>query len=387
MKLFLSSHSWFLPAACSWRLSGLIFLLLFFLLGGGGVDFVEGTEIAVPARRLVYRTDSWLIRGRAEVHYRYGKLNRVARQLPYDNTHQAARRQYRAAANRNVLTLSTSIQVRLMPDYYLESYLDPSSLRPLRAVRWKNNFPDILFDYIDEEQLLLTRAEPVSPGFFSRVGSFLQSAPNEPEFEFLGPYQPFETGGQLVDLITVFFQIEEKFTGKGGVPDKPFFLSAMRKDLKNIYVGRFDPVERMPISVEVNGVSIRRMAIRCEVTLQYGVLMVPRAEDTVASLAAEYMPDLLRSEAKEIVRGIFAGEILEKQLDRPMVMPVSMSVYNRIHEEDKDFRGPFGLSESVTLWVDERLGIPLRAECSIYGIGGAVLLTESDPQYFKRLTR
>lgn len=342
----------------------------------------------VPERRLLYQTDSWLIRGRAEVEYRYGPLESQARRLPYDNTNAEGRRQYRQAAKREILSLSSSLRIRLMPDYDMRSYIDPASRQPLRAVRWKSGFPDVLLDFQQGSgTLFLTRAEPVSGGIMERIGGWFQrSQPGEqPQFELLGPYGPLAVGSDLIDLMTVLYRLEEKFTGNPHAPTETFYISAMRKDPSNIYVGRFEPVERRKISLEVNGEKITRKAVRCEVTLRYGVPVMPDADDTLESLAEEYMPDRPVREAIETIRTIIGAETMKEHGEKPFIMPVSMSVYNRIHDDDKDFRGPFGLSESVTLWVDEQLGIPLRAECRIYGISGAVLLTQSCDDYFRLL--
>ncbi len=362
-------------------------VLLFLFAGPAAADDQDGSGFEVPERRLVYTTDSLLIRGRAELEYKYGRLDKVARGLPYDNTHAAGRRQYRDNSEQEVLRVSGSIEMRLMPHYYMEAYLKPGNWRTFRAVRWKSGFPDVLLDFLEGGELLISQAKPVSGGILSGIGNLLRSSDDDdqPEFEMRGPYNEVRTGGGLGDLMTVLFDLEREFTARPGPPEDVFFISAMRKDTSNIYIGRFEPKEELTIPVEVNGEELERTAVRCEVTLKYGHPVDLKPGFTLASLAARYMPGQPRGEAVEMLQSIINAESLSDYAEDSLVLPVSMSVYNDIHDSDKDFSGPFGLSDSVTMWVDEELGIPLRAECRLYGIRGAVVLSQADEQYLQRL--
>ena len=338
-----------------------------------------------PARRLLYRTvDSVLIRGRAEVEYRYDTLQQAARPLPYQSSHEIGRRQYEELADREVFALAAMIQVRMIPDYYMESYLDPQTLRPLRAVRWKRDFPDVLFDFTDTD-VLLTRVDPAPRGVFKRIGGLFTASETEIEMHDLIP--PIPVGSDMVDLMTTFFLLEQKFTDPDGPPRHPFYLTAMRKGDSNVYMARFEPMVRQRVTLMVNRQKITRTTIRCDVTLQYGAVVEVHSDTTLESLAAEYMPERETAEAVALVEQLLGDETLDQRRGRAMVLPVAMPVYNRIFDEDKEFEGPFGLSESVTVWIDEKLGIPLRAECRLYGISGAIMLDQCDPDYFRLLDR
>jgi hypothetical protein len=176
--------------------------------------------------------------------------------------------------------------------------------------------------------------------------------------------------------MTVLLSLEKKFTSNNVPPQDPFYISAMRKGTSNIYVGRFGPTKQEQITVEVNGETVQRSAVRCEVTLSYGHPVDLQEEDTIASLASRYMPDKAHDEAVDMIKGIVGAESLDDFANDALVVPVSVSVYNALHDSDKDFEGPFGLSESVTLWVDAELGIPLRAEGRLYGLKVAIELNQ-----------
>ena len=191
-----------------------------------------------------------------------------------------------------------------------------------------------------------------------------------------GPYKPLRTGGMLSDLMTVLLTLEREFTGPDGPPQDTFFISAMRKNISSIYVGRFVPAKQEQITVEVNGQEVQRLAVRCQVTLSYGYPVDLEEGDTIASLASRYMPDKTRNEAISMIRGILGVESFDEYKKESLIVPVSVSVYNDLHDSDKDFEGPFGLSESVTLWVDAELGIPLRAEGRLYGLKVAIELSQ-----------
>ena len=346
-----------------------------------GTASVAGTEEArpiVPERRLIYTTDSLLVRGQATVEYKYGTLGRMADGLPYDNTHAAGRGQFREYSNQKVLTITGDIDIRFMPHYTMQAYIETESWRTLRAVRWKKGFPDVLVDFLPGGEVLITRAKPVSSDLMDRIGGFFQTSEGEyiPDFEMRGPYKPLRTGGMLSDLMTVLLSLEREFTGHDGPPQDTFYISAMRKNISSIYVGRFVPAKQEVITVEVNGQAVQRSAVRCQVTLSYGHPVDLKEEDTIASLASRYMPDKPRNEAISMIRGIVGAESLDDFTKNALIVPVSVSVYNALHDSDKDFEGPFGLSESVTLWVDAELGIPLRADGRLYGLKVAIELSQ-----------
>jgi hypothetical protein len=330
------------------------------------------------ARRLVYTTDSLLVRGQATVEYEYGTLHRMSKELPYDNTHAAGQRQFRDHAEQEVLRIGGDVDILFMPHYFMEAYIETENWRTVRAVRWKKGFPDVLLDFLPEGEVLITRAKPVSSDLMDRIGGFFQSSEDQgiPEFEMGGPYDPVRTGCMLNDLMTVLLSLEKKFTSNNVPPQDPFYISAMRKGTSNIYVGRFGPTKQEQITVEVNGETVQRSAVRCEVTLSYGHPVDLQEEDTIASLASRYMPDKAHDEAVDMIKGIVGAESLDDFANDALVVPVSVSVYNALHDSDKDFEGPFGLSESVTLWVDAELGIPLRAEGRLYGLKVAIELNQ-----------
>ncbi len=346
-----------------------------------GTASVAGTEEArpiVPERRLIYTTDSLLVRGQATVEYKYGTLGRMADRLPYDNTHAAGRGQFREYSNQKVLTITGEIDIRFMPHYSMQAYIETDSWRTLRAVRWKKGFPDVLVDFLPGGEVLITRAKPVSSDLMDRIGGFFQTSEGEyiPDFEMRGPYKPLRTGGMLSDLMTVLLSLEREFTGHDGPPQDTFYISAMRKNISSIYVGRFVPAKQELITVEVNGEAVQRSAVCCQVTLSYGYPVDLKKEETIASLASRYMPDKPKNEAISMIRGIVGAESLDDFTKNALIVPVSVSVYNALHDSDKDFEGPFGLSESVTLWVDAELGIPLRAEGRLYGLKVAIELSQ-----------
>ncbi len=346
---------------------------------------IEGTDRQVPARRLVYRTDSALLRGRAVVNYRYGQWHEIAAKMPYQSEHEQARRLYREREGREVLALSALMQIWLAPEYYMEAYLDPKTGQPWRAVRWKNQFPDILIDFPAPGLLLMTRARPSSDGVISRIGDYLQGSSADPKFTMRGPIPPIQAGENLVDLLTVFHRLEEKFTGDSGPPTQPFYLAAIRKGDSSIYAARFTPTGEEQLTLAVSGAELTRTAVRCDIILRYAVPVSLTSGDSLESLAAEYMPEKTRTEAVEVIRTIIGHQSLEEWNGTALAIPVSMTVYNRIFDRDNQFEGPFGLAESATVWVDRELGIPLRFECRLYGIEGSVVLSECDPQYLQRL--
>jgi len=361
-------------------------VIIFFFIGT--VSSAFGSELwPPPVRWLTYQTESRLVRGRAEVKYQYGLLRRIAKNLPYENTDTEARRHYKENMNRKLLKVSTKLQVRFMADYYMEAYLKPGSLRPVRAVRWKDGFPDVFFDFPEPRYIWMTHAKQVSEGVFKRFGNWVSGGDdeNEADFEINGPHR-LDVGERLVDLMTVFAQIEKRFTADGEPPDDVFYHVAIKKSMSSVYVARFEPVKRQTISLQVNDEKIKRPALKCRASLQYGAAVVPEAGDSVRSLAAEYLPDKPLKEAQEIVKYFLEGRKMEDWIGEPLILPVSIEVYNRIYEEDEEFEGPFGLSETVYTWFDAELGIPLRVESELYGFNNAVVLTDVDEGYFQFLT-
>lgn len=91
------------------------------------------------------------------------------------------------------------------------------------------------------------------------------------------------------------------------------------------------------IPVEVNGQAVQRSAVCCQVTLSYGHPVDLKEEDTIASLASRYMPDKPRNGAISMIRGIVGAETSDDFTKNALIVPVSVSVYNALHDSDKDF--------------------------------------------------
>ncbi len=337
---------------------------------------------------MVYTSGHFLVRGQAEVEYKYGNLRSLAETLPYENTHAAGEDQFRRHLGKETLRIRGDVNMRLMPSYRLTAYVQPESWRTFRAVRWKNGFPDVLFDFFDEE-VLISQARPETGGFFERLREMFGSGGGGdgfPEFSMRGPFGEIHGGGKLTDLMTVFLDLEKKFTLGDKPPEETFYLTAMRRDSSNIYVARFEPEEVESVNLEVNGRPLERPAARCQVSLYYGYPVELRGGPTIASLAARFLPDKTREEAMSMIREVSRVEQSMREYERRfIVLPVTISAYNRIHRSDKEFEGPFGLAESMTIWIDKELGIPLRAETRLYGFPADVMLSGSDEQYLRLL--
>jgi hypothetical protein len=236
----------------------------------------------------------------------------------------------------------------VLGDYLYMTLLDPNKTGTV-AMRWKNEHADILLDLDECGKVSVVRMDP-------------GEAPEKDEELAVGENVHDFLGG--VEALREF--------ARGG--DSRTVICAMKKSVTSIYamILEQDGVE----SVEISRRPLRcrrytvELAYACPVTIEPGA--------TLEDLRTSHFPKLSMTEVSALFQTITGAGTPAAVVGRTFAFPVSVAVFNRVMNRDREFEGPFGLDEHLTLWCHPSTGMPVKIRGGFHGITVEFDLTNLD---------
>ena len=309
--------------------------------------------------------------GTAVVCIKPGTIAADAKPLPYRIRRPGIAQFEKRYLHRPLRIASALIDTSIIGRYYLESYLDPETLTPIRAVRWKKDCADIVLDFTAPGEVTVTKAEKTVPGWLARLAQSTTPVAYDVEPESTGD----AVGTEVTDLLGAFLRVRERLKNAESI-SRPVYLFGMKKARTSVYCARLDAGETTDIELTVDKVTLQRRCRAFTITLSYTACFEVTQGLTPEAVWKKYFPERSREEAQELL-GDLAGAPLADCVGQLVAVPVSMPTYNRVFTRDKGFKGPFGLSEAGKLWADAVTGVPVVLEGKAYGIGIRLVLSSA----------
>ncbi len=343
----------------------------------------DGTKLLAT---LVYTGKAAILEGTVTFTIAEGAFSDVAKSLPYGIRHPKAAEHVNAYRGQRVIRLAADAQGSQFPHYYAETYLDAATEAPIRAVRWKREFPDTVFDFIAPGSVVLSKAGLRKPSRGARLLSmFSRKKPAGPEVDAVSFAEPIRVGNTITDFLTTFHRAPVAFARNVG--SKAVRVFGIKKRMTSIYCATFTPQgDREVIELAINGEPTRREAQRFAWELSYVYPLRIAAGTSVESVRAKYLPERSNEDVRVLLHEL-TGKELAACVGDVVPLPVSPAVHTRVfgRSTDDGFAGPYGVSEAGLAWFDAGTGWPLRIKGGVYGFTGEVALTKVAGEYSKQL--
>ncbi|MBT3380613.1 MAG: hypothetical protein HOJ57_31035 [Lentisphaerae bacterium] len=330
--------------------------------------------------KLVYVAESPLFQGSFTMGASRGVWEKVAKTISYTMPNPRSLGFYEEHRRDEVICITADVKSNLLPHYYAETYLDPKTGEPLRAVRWKQGLPDVVFEYFEPGRVYVTKAKVRDASALSRLQGLFGGATEEVKGEVVVRFlqDPIPVGAVITDLPTTFFRLPSVFRNPERIKQAVRHCG-IRKRATSIYEASFAPHETEALTFKVNGTPLNRRARRFSWTLSYVCPFIIPTSPDLDAIAATYFPGVAGQKVRALLEEL-AGGTLGANVGKTLALPVSPAVHSAVFQRSggDGFERPYGLSEAGEIWFDTRTGIPLRLKGGMHGIQGEARLAHVD---------
>lgn len=387
IRLCLQSLS--LPAAWLKRRLSALFLLSAVLPVAIGFAAEPAGGLDGPLLgKLVYIAESALFQGSFTIRAFRGIWEKVAKPISYAMPNPKSVAFYEQHKGDEIICITADVKSALLPHYYAETYLKPETGAPLRAVRWKQGLPDVIFEYLEPGWIYVTKAKVKDATAGSRLQGLFGGGTGVVKEEVVVRYleTPIPVGAVITDLPTTFYRLPSVFRNPERL-EKTVRRCGIRKRATSIYGAAFTPHDVSTLELKINDAVMRRRARRFTWTLSYVCPFVIPISPDLAAIAATYYPGMASAKVEALLEEL-AGGRLTAHAGQTLALPVSPKVHSAVFQRSAGnaFERPYGLSKAGEIWFDSKTGVPLRLKGGVHGIQGEARLAQIEGPLAKLFT-